>query len=71
MFLVCDTEALLLIHYEKAEILKRYVSGEEAVRTDDEITFTGGKIFQNAGCFGTGSKPAEDSKIDGKAKKTL
>ena len=55
---VSNTETLLFIDDEEAEVLKLYVFGEQAMGADDNVDFSGFEIGENGFLFGSGAEAA-------------
>ena len=56
---VSDAEALLFVDDQQAEILKLYVFGEQAMRADDYVHFSGFQIREDFFLLGGGAESAE------------
>ena len=69
--LVPHPETLLLIDDQEAEITKADIAGEKPVRADNDVHFTGCKIFENPLLFGRSDKPAQQSRPEGEIGKAL
>ena len=70
-FFVGDAEALLFVDDEQAEVLKLYVFGEQAMRADDDVHFSGFEIGEDYFLFGGGAETAEHFDARGKSGEAL
>ena len=71
MLLMRHTEALLLVHDQKAEVFKMHVFGQQPVRPDDQIALAVFQIPQGLGISAAVAQPAQSFNFNREAKKAL
>ena len=58
-FLVCHTEALLLVHDEQAQVFELYILRQQAVGPDDDVDLPCGQLCQDLFLFFRGPETAQ------------
>ena len=71
MFLVRDAEALLLVHYEQAEVFELHVLLQQAVGADDEVALAAFEVRERGAHLRRAAEAAHDLDLHRVAEKAL